>query len=1138
MRDRIVRLSSARVVALLLLTSAAVLVAGCGDDKKVDKGPRDVEFENSGKREEKKEEKKGGADPDWGREKALDGRFEKREEKKSGGRDLDERRVREDKDGKFDGGSGSKDKMLGPDLGANLSKKNRKNKGLLIPEKGEGKDDSPPSSKFERKGEEAFGRDEGPMAKDKAKDKDKPKTPQVWKRQEARKTFARVYVGDKDSLELVSIHVSVVVEGPRARTIVDHVFRNPHDRQLEGTFEYPLPPGASPSYYAMFLGATRDAPPARRFKPGSDQERPQLPELMAPSQLARQVDAADWGQLREGRIVPPEKAAEAYEEVVRGKVDPALLEYASGNTFRGRVFPIQAKGYNRILIAYEETMPVSGGKMLYRFALPETSLHEMRFTLQFDPREGKEPTFLPRGAKKQTTDELTVFTHSWSDTTPKGEVQFSMTPRDDSVQATSGKHGKEGPSYLYARLRPNLPKEEQKPFGKHAVFLLDTSLSESPDRFGVSMKLLRAILESDESIEHFNVLCFNAGAAWLSPKGWLANTKDGREKMLDALDGILLEGATDLSAALDKLVTPDWKVDKKTPIACFLLSDGHLTWGETDVAPLVARFRKRCENPVRFFCYRTGIGDENAELFDALTRDGGGVFQCLGDAEVAAAAKAHRRQCLTIDRVTFDGEAPLKEKLVAGRRSAVYPDGELIVTGHVATPGKGKIVVEGWFAGSAFSQTFAVEVGTAGELAARGWAEVAVASLLALNDPWMESLVTAYCQQFNVASRAASFLVLENDNDYKRLNLEDEKNKTLDGDLGKYVDGAWVALAKELSLKHGLGKLLRQIDSRTNVLAGDDSPVRKILALLSEEDCALPVATVNGKIVKQKDANKDYLAGLRGDRRLIDVYTKEAERRHSEEDVDGAVRALSGVMEEYAGRGDALRLVGYRLLDMQQSAQATWLFARVLQQRPFEPHSFRDLARSLEDAKRHALAALMYECVLAGKWHGRFVAELKTVTREDHARLLRSALRQGKLSKDQREYFTKRLDEVARKEDTADLRVSITWNTDNTDVDLHVFEPKGAHVYYEAKRSPDGGQLSDDQTQGYGPERYQIAKASKGEYVIKVHYFRANPNLLGGETHVNVTVTRNAGTDQEKVMRFTKVLRRQGEMEEVIRVRY
>ena len=54
-----------------------------------------------------------------------------------------------------------------------------------------------------------------------------------------------------------------------------------------------------------------------------------------------------------------------------------------------------------------------------------------------------------------------------------------------------------------------------------------------------------------------------------------------------------------------------------------------------------------------------------------------------------------------------------------------------------------------------------------------------MASLLALNDPKLDSLVTAYCQQFGIGSRVASFLVLENETDYKRLNLEEERGKTV-----------------------------------------------------------------------------------------------------------------------------------------------------------------------------------------------------------------------------------------------------------------------------------------------------------------------------------------------------------------------
>src|SRR5262249_884098 len=90
-----------------------------------------------------------------------------------------------------------------------------------------------------------------------------PVQPQTWKREGKRPSFARVYIADGNALELVSLHVTVTVEGPRARTFVDHIFHNPHGKLLEGTFEYPLPTGASPSYYAMFLGQTRDKLPPR-----------------------------------------------------------------------------------------------------------------------------------------------------------------------------------------------------------------------------------------------------------------------------------------------------------------------------------------------------------------------------------------------------------------------------------------------------------------------------------------------------------------------------------------------------------------------------------------------------------------------------------------------------------------------------------------------------------------------------------------------------------------------------------------------------------------------------------------------------------------------------------------------------------
>jgi hypothetical protein len=287
----------------------------------------------------------------------------------------------------------------------------------------------------------------------------------------------------------------------------------------------------------------------------------------------------------------------------------------------------------------------------------------------------------------------------------------------------------------------------------------------------------------------------------------------------------------------------------------------------------------------------------------------------------------------------------------------------------------------------------------------------------------------------------------------------------------------------------------------------------------------------------EKDAAPEYLEGRKRERRDVAVYLAEARRRADKGDVDGAVCALSSVVEEHPGRGDALRLAGYRLLDLHQSAHAARLFSRVQRQRPFEPHSYRDLARALEDAGRPALAALQYEIILAGHWHQRFGASLKQVAREEYAALLGDALRRKLLRPELVALFGERLGQMASPAKD-DLRVTISWNTDGTDVDLWVIEPDGTKVFYSNPRSSSGGELSQDQTQGYGPERYRIAKAQPGAYKVLVHYFRANPNLLGGETHVHFNVTRFAGTPQETTERRTVILKQPKEQAEVCIVRF
>jgi hypothetical protein len=965
-------------------------------------------------------------------------------------------------------------------------------------------------------------------------------TPQVWKRDRQRPSFARVYVGDGNALELVSLHVTVVIDGPRARTFVDHIFRNPNDRQLEGTFEYPLPTGASPSYFAMYLGQSRDAMPSRFGRRG---DAPALPPddlaRLKPEVVARRTDTQDWGTLQEARVVNKVRAVEVYEQIVRGKIDPALLEYAGGNTFSGRVFPIAPRGYNRVLLAYEELMPWTADGVHYRFPLPDCKLVDLQFTLEASGDECKAPALKPAFDVTRNADRLLHYQHTWRDKGPGGEVVFRFTPAHNEVQAIAGRQGESGPLYLYARIHPKMQLERAQSFADQAIFLLDTSLSEHPDRFAVNMKLLRKILESDPDIKRFNVMTFDVAARLLEPDGWLDNTEKGREQAFAKLDGLLLEGATNLSAALD-LLARTCERDRK-PVNVFLLSDGQITWGETSVSQLTARFESRCSGLARFHCYRTGLGADNLELFEALTRRGGGVFNCFSEDELAATAVAHRHECFQVEKVSVHRGPGVSDLLVAGRKAAVYPGGDLIVAAKLDKLAPLTLVVEGLQQGKKTAFEYVITPDSTSELAARGWGEIVVASLLAVNDPKLDPLVTAYCQQFNIASRAASFLVLENEADYKRLNLEAERGRLIiAGDLSTYLDALWADLGKLLPERAVFVRLLSQIEARIRLTGGEnDAHLRKLLASLTDADFELPEEHRPGTLLQSNQVPVAYLKARKADPRNVVAYVTEARRRADKDDADGAVRALSSVIEQYPGRADALRLVGYRLLDLKQPAQAARLFRQVEQTRPFEAHSYRDLARSLEECGKYGLAAVHYEIVLGGTWDNRFAHALKMVVAEEYAQMMQTALRNKKgLNPALIDQFGERLEKLTRTQQPSDLRVTISWNTDATDVDLWVVEPDGDKCYYQHNRTKNGGELSQDQTQGYGPERYQIARAIPGTYTVFVHYFAANQNLLAGETHVQVTVTRNAGRPNETSERFSVILKKQNEQVEVTQVKY
>lgn len=122
----------------------------------------------------------------------------------------------------------------------------------------------------------------------------------------------------------------------------------------------------------------------------------------------------------------------------------------------------------------------------------------------------------------------------------------------------------------------------------------------------------------------------------------------------------------------------------------------------------------------------------------------------------------------------------------------------------------------------------------------------------------------------------------------------------------------------------------------------------------------------------------------------------------------------------------------------------------------------------------------------------------------------------------------------------ADILVTLTWDTNQTDADLYVYEPgyaadwENSVCYFDAGCSDPtvgttlGAILDTDKTEGYGPENYTLSRAAgdtlaPGTYLIRVHYFDS-PLDEEPAVHYSVRVLLNENQEGEEEATFEGTL--------------
>jgi Ca-activated chloride channel homolog len=546
--------------------------------------------------------------------------------------------------------------------------------------------------------------------------------------------------GKPEPLSIDSMEVTVRLEGRLARTEVKQVFRNHLDRQTEGSYELHLPDGA------------------------------------AISRLAMDVD----GKMVEGELVERERARLIYESIVRQQKDPALMEWQGGDRFKTQIFPIPAKGTKTVILAYEVMLPETRDGFSYQYALPNlqgqpngSAIGDLSFTMDvktlkpFDVR-GYDVTStpLPEGGTRLTlrkqafvpTGSLEVFFGARSQ--PSGDIQYAKRVIDGDAQ-----------QFFMLDLQPQVPGLSGERM-TNLVIALDTS--SGLGQAVIDQGKVAALLLFDQMPEgaKLQVIHGDYRVSACADKPFAKSDRDALVACLKPLDA---GGATDLGALLG--AAADAARAMTGPTSVILFSDGVASLGELDMGLIQARTIATLGPDVSLHAVSVGHEPATADL-SRLSRATRGHALRMTPSDLPDAVVSR-----LLDQVSEPLLTDLHATVLSGDVEHLTPDvptnlarGEAItVLGRLRSP-TAKVKVSGKFLGEEVSQTFDLSAPSNqpdSQLISYFWARAAIDSMDAHNQHRGD--VSAMSLKYGVMSKYTSFLVLENDDAFKRFEVERAK---------------------------------------------------------------------------------------------------------------------------------------------------------------------------------------------------------------------------------------------------------------------------------------------------------------------------------------------------------------------------
>ena len=380
-------------------------------------------------------------------------------------------------------------------------------------------------------------------------------------------------------------HVNIKIDNQVAQTAVDQVFINNYHRDIEGTYIFPIPGEVSISKFSMWVGSE---------------------------------------EIR-GEILGKNEARRIYQDIVRQRRDPALLEYFKDGMFKASVYPIPANGETRIKLAYSEVLKLNGGICGYRYTLATEKfsrdpLQSVKVTVQINSKTPIKSIYSPSHNVKidKEDDHRARVTYVEENTRPdkdfflyytvsEEDIGFNLLPFEDEDHQ----------GYFLAMISPQVEVAADRTSSKNIIFILDTSGSMKGEKIRQAKGALSFCLNSLNEDDRFNVIDFDDQVTTFEANLVRAGQKNVTEA-LSFVDKREAEGGTNIN---DALIIGLEQIERADG-ACFIifLTDGLPTVGQTDINTILTNVKGANRSSTRIFVFGVGY-DVNTRLLDRLAQD-------------------------------------------------------------------------------------------------------------------------------------------------------------------------------------------------------------------------------------------------------------------------------------------------------------------------------------------------------------------------------------------------------------------------------------------------------------------------------------------------------------------------------------